>query len=450
MADLAKTAAYASQADKAAILSRGFAQQAAGFVSATQRLKGDTSAILTAAELVLERVRNENNIALDYEWNGTQLRLRKPDGSWGVYVNLLGPASPASVIASAAFSGVAAITVQAALEEIYAESARLVHAHVAADITDLTAAIDAVLATLIGGTLPADLDTILEITTAIGVLQTAVSGKQNALGFTPENAAAKGQASGYAGLGGDGKVPTAQLPDAVLGALKYQGTWDASTNSPTIPAAAAGNKGWYRLVTTAGSTALDGITDWKVGDWLVSDGATWSKIDNTDAVISVAGLVGVITDVALKAALAMAISDVAGLQTALDARHLTTAIASAAEFCAGTDNDKRPTSKTIADALAPSSIAFSSSLTLDLATRKDFEIGNLTANLTLANFNNKKPGDRGVIQLKQDGSGNRTLGVGSQFVKLGGGALATAASAVTLLSYVVWDAATVYYTLTRV
>lgn len=36
--------------------------------------------------------------------------------------------------------------------------------------------------------------------------------KQSSLGFTPENVANKGQASGYAGLGTDGKVPLAQLP----------------------------------------------------------------------------------------------------------------------------------------------------------------------------------------------------------------------------------------------
>ena len=35
---------------------------------------------------------------------------------------------------------------------------------------------------------------------------------QPALGFTPENAANKGTANGYAGLGSDGKVPSSQLP----------------------------------------------------------------------------------------------------------------------------------------------------------------------------------------------------------------------------------------------
>jgi hypothetical protein len=43
-------------------------------------------------------------------------------------------------------------------------------------------------------------------------LQTALDGKQAALGFTAENAAQKGVAGGYAGLDGTGKVPAAQLP----------------------------------------------------------------------------------------------------------------------------------------------------------------------------------------------------------------------------------------------
>lgn len=38
------------------------------------------------------------------------------------------------------------------------------------------------------------------------------NGKQNALGFTPENLANKGQVNGYASLGADGKVPSEQIP----------------------------------------------------------------------------------------------------------------------------------------------------------------------------------------------------------------------------------------------
>lgn len=50
------------------------------------------------------------------------------------------------------------------------------------------------------------------VVAALNEVFTLVSGKQQALGFTPENAANKGAANGYASLDGAGKVPSAQLP----------------------------------------------------------------------------------------------------------------------------------------------------------------------------------------------------------------------------------------------
>jgi hypothetical protein len=75
-----------------------------------------------------------------------------------------------------------------------------------------------------------------------------------------------------------------QLQDAVDGVLVYQGTWNASTNTPTL-ASGVGTPGYYYIVSTAGSTNLDGITDWLPGDWAIfSDQATdvWQKIDHTN------------------------------------------------------------------------------------------------------------------------------------------------------------------------
>ena len=66
--------------------------------------------------------------------------------------------------------------------------------------------------------------------------------------------------------------------------LSFQGNWNASTNSPSL-SSGSGTVGHYYIVSVAGSTNLDGITDWKVGDWavFVEAGATdtWDKIDNT-------------------------------------------------------------------------------------------------------------------------------------------------------------------------
>ena len=102
-----------------------------------------------------------------------------------------------------------------------------------------------------------------------------------------------GVANGVASLDAGGKVPVSELPAAVLGALSYQGTWNASTNTPTL-ASGVGVKGYYYVVSVAGSTNLDGVTDWVVGDWAVFNGTVWQKVDNTDAVTSVNGQTGTV------------------------------------------------------------------------------------------------------------------------------------------------------------
>jgi hypothetical protein len=102
-----------------------------------------------------------------------------------------------------------------------------------------------------------------------------------------------GVANGVASLDAGGKVPVSELPAAVLGALSYQGTWNASTNTPTL-ASGVGVKGYYYVVSVAGSTNLDGVTDWLVGDWAVYNGTAWQKVDNTDQVTSVNGQTGTV------------------------------------------------------------------------------------------------------------------------------------------------------------
>jgi len=102
-----------------------------------------------------------------------------------------------------------------------------------------------------------------------------------------------GAANGVATLDSSAKVPISQLPAAVLGALSYQGTWNASTNTPTL-VSSAGTKGYYYVVSVAGTTNLNGITDWQIGDWAVYDGSVWEKVDNTDLVTSVNSKTGAV------------------------------------------------------------------------------------------------------------------------------------------------------------
>lgn len=81
--------------------------------------------------------------------------------------------------------------------------------------------------------------------------------------------------------------------ETVIGGLSYQGTWNASTNTPSL-ASGVGTNGYYYVVDVAGSTNLNGITDWQIGDWLIFNGTIWQKIDNTDLVTSVNGQTGTV------------------------------------------------------------------------------------------------------------------------------------------------------------
>jgi hypothetical protein len=63
-----------------------------------------------------------------------------------------------------------------------------------------------------------------------------------------------------------------------IGALNYKGTWNANTNTPTL-VSGAGTKGDYYQVSVAGSTALDGISNWGVGDVVAFNGTSWQRIE---------------------------------------------------------------------------------------------------------------------------------------------------------------------------
>ena len=113
-----------------------------------------------------------------------------------------------------------------------------------------------------------------------------------------EATANKGAANGYAPLGSDQRVPTANLPAFLAGALHYEGTWNATTNSPTITSGTAGTNqevGSYYVVSTSGTTTVDGVSTWTAGDWIVFDGTKWDKLDGAaNPVASVNGATGAV------------------------------------------------------------------------------------------------------------------------------------------------------------
>ena len=64
-----------------------------------------------------------------------------------------------------------------------------------------------------------------------------------------------------------------------IGALNYKGTWNASTNTPTL-ADGTGAKGDYYVVSTAGTQTFNGILlFFGAGDWIVYNGAVWQRVE---------------------------------------------------------------------------------------------------------------------------------------------------------------------------
>ena len=83
-----------------------------------------------------------------------------------------------------------------------------------------------------------------------------------------------GANNGIAPLDASGKIPSGYLP--VTG-MQYKGTWDASTNTPTL-SDATGQDGWYYRVTDAGTQNLgSGNITFSVGDDVIHNGVSWER-----------------------------------------------------------------------------------------------------------------------------------------------------------------------------
>jgi hypothetical protein len=95
-------------------------------------------------------------------------------------------------------------------------------------------------------------------------------------------------------LGADGKIPSALLPAASVGALTYKGAWAVNT-SPVIASggvvgAGTASKGDYYVASNTAtlSPAIDGQTQVLAGDIIAFNGTTWDFIDGAkNEVISV-------------------------------------------------------------------------------------------------------------------------------------------------------------------
>ena len=133
-----------------------------------------------------------------------------------------------------------------------------------------------------------------------------------------------GVANGVATLDDNGKVPDSQLPDSVLGNVKFMGTWNASTNTPELIEGDEEDNGHYYIVDVPGSQF--GF-DFDAGDWVINSNGSWSKVDNVDAVKSVNGKDGIVE---------LVIEDIPDLRDELDSK------ASQVDLEAHTSNTENP------------------------------------------------------------------------------------------------------------
>lgn len=96
----------------------------------------------------------------------------------------------------------------------------------------------------------------------------------------------KGNANGYASLDSLGKVPVSQLPSSLM---EYKGTWNASTNTPTL-ANGTGDTGDVYICSVAGTVNFGaGAITFAVGDYVIYSGSIWQRSSGaTGTVTSVA------------------------------------------------------------------------------------------------------------------------------------------------------------------
>jgi hypothetical protein len=149
-----------------------------------------------------------------------------------------------------------------------------------------------------GAVLDSKIDTVsaskAKLTPIIGVVANDVQAAITELNTDIEAiVSSKGMANGIAPLGTDAKISEAFLPDSIVGQVEYMGVYDMANGTEPAVAEPA-NKGHYYIIGVAGSRAGfvkhdSDDNEFNVGDWIISDGIKWSKVDNSDAVATVHG-----------------------------------------------------------------------------------------------------------------------------------------------------------------
>jgi len=113
-----------------------------------------------------------------------------------------------------------------------------------------------------------------------------------------EDKSNKGIPNGYGSLDINGKQPLSEVNDALIGNVHWKGIYNGtiiiSSSDPlligvSLPLSSSTNVGWYFI--SQGSFTYSG-KNYETGDWIISNGIIWDKVDNTDAVATVFGRTG--------------------------------------------------------------------------------------------------------------------------------------------------------------
>jgi len=205
-------------------------------------------------------------------------------------------------------------------------------------------------------------------------------------------------------------------------AITIGGTAIAAAGTSSITTTGALNSGsitsGFGTIDT-GSSAISTTGAVSGGSFVVPDDGDIGSASATDAIqISSAGIVTFKDDILIK--------DGGTIGVASDADVITIASTGVTTFSkavvGSTDTDTSNTG----------------SVTLDFNTNQNFVL-TFTGNVTLANPSTESVGQTGVIICIQDGTGSRTLSLGTDYETAGGAGitLSTAANAVDVLPYVV-------------
>jgi hypothetical protein len=96
-------------------------------------------------------------------------------------------------------------------------------------------------------------------------------------------------ANGVATLGIDGRLTTDQIPSSLVGAIVFQGGWNAANNTPTL-SNGTGVTGYQYIVIVGGTQNLGaGNVTYGAGDTVTYGANVWNRVEGSSPISSVSG-----------------------------------------------------------------------------------------------------------------------------------------------------------------